>query len=355
MSIVILVVNSRGFNYEYKILELYMAELNRARFYAAINSILRRVGFQVVRVQTLERLVATEKNIGIEPVHSIENISPSVSNDVLESRLVALETRTEQSFQNLIRYAMKAHWRTVDLVEEISGKDKPNICPLCGHDASLESFKEIESNCIFYGGRLLRHECPSCNVIFGPQKMFALDEEMLDLDYRNLYRIYSEGNSTESIIRTFHLLHPKKNGVYLDFGCGGEWSEAIQRLRADGWNIYGFEPSANHSSEYVFSKWDELSNLRFDGILTHNVLEHLFDPVDITIKLKNLLVEDGRIVHATACFDYLYDFTHYHVYFFTGRSTEVLAKKTGMSIIDWVRDGEYIACILKKNVNEVLA
>jgi methyltransferase family protein len=334
-----------------KLLDLNMAGSNAFGFSVIVNNLLRKMGFQVVRVQTLEKLVTTEQKYNeLAQADHIENLPALSANDTFESRLAALEARTEQSIQNVIRYAMKAHWRTVDLIDQVSGADKPDSCPLCGHKAPPEDFKEVVSNCIFLGGRLLRHECPSCNVIFGPQKMFALDAEMLDLDYRNLYRIYSEGNSIDSVIRTFHLLKPKKNGVYLDFGCGGEWSEAIQRLRAEGWNIYGFEPSASHSSQYVYSKWDELADKRFDGILSHNVLEHLFDPADITRRLSDLLTDDGRIVHATPCFDYRYDFTHYHVYFFTGRSTYVLAENAGMRIVDWVRDGEYIACTLQKAV-----
>jgi len=140
--------------------------------------------------------------------------------------------------------------------------------------------------------------------------MLALDEEMLNLEYKNLYRIYSEGDSTESTIKTFHLLQPRRNGVYLDFGCGGEWSEAISRLRQDGWNIYGFEPSASHSSEFVFSSWEEIEHKQFDGIFSHNLLEHLFDPVAITRKLSHLLGPDGRIVHATPCFEYKYDYSN---------------------------------------------
>lgn len=252
-----------------------------------------------------------------------------------------------QSIRNVIRYAMKAHWRTVDLIEQVSGADKPTVCALCGHKADKSAFEPIASECAFLGGRLLRHKCPNCEVIFGPQKMLHLDPEMLDLDYRNLYRIYSEGNSTESVIRTFHLLAPKKDGIYLDFGCGGEWSETILQLRKEGWNIYGFEPSASNSSEHVFSKWEEVEARKFDGILSHNVLEHLFDPTGTTKRLSQLLSPGGRIAYATPCFEYRYEFSHYHVFFFTGRSPDVLAENSGMRIVDWIRDGEYIACIMK--------
>jgi len=188
-------------------------------------------------------------------------------------------------------------------------------------------------------------------VIFGPQKMFRLDAQLVDLEYRNLYRIYSEGTRKESVIRAFHLLEPRKSGVYLDFGCGGEWSEAIELLRQEGWNIFGFEPNARNSSAHVFSTWAEVEARKFDGIYSHNVLEHLFDPIATNKRLGHLLAEGGRLVHATPCFEYRYEISRFHIFFFTGRSPQLLAEKSGMIIADWVRDGEFIACIMKASVS----
>ncbi|MGF1619155.1 MAG: class I SAM-dependent methyltransferase [Rhodomicrobiaceae bacterium] len=313
------------------------------------NRVLKRSGLRLVPAADSGRS-AGDKGVAPEPARTQErgtNGRHQAESD-LAARVSALERRLdEDTIHNVIRYAMKAHWRTIDLIEQLSGSDKPDTCPLCDYSGDRGDFREALSHCIFHGGRLLRHVCPACDVIFGPQKMLALDDEMLDLDYRNLYRIYSEGDSTASVIRTFYLLEPRKSGTYLDFGCGGEWAGAIERLRQEGWNIFGFEPSASRSSEYVFSNWEEVEARQFDGILSHNVLEHLFDPAGTTRRLGQLLTPDGRIVHTTPCFDYSYDFSHYHVFFFTGRSPEILAERSGMRIEDWVRDGEYIACIMQ--------
>lgn len=330
----------------------YFNMLARNSLSSIVNYLLRKIGFQIIRVNTLERLIVAEKKCGeFFKNNHLENDDAKDVGRVLESRLAALESQMGQSIQDLIRYAMKAHWRTVDMIDRISGKDKPDICPLCGCQPNADEFRERVSDCIFWGGHLIRYECPNCDVIFGPQKMFDLDSEMLDLDYRNLYRVYSEGNSTDSIIRTFYLLNPSKSGVYLDYGCGGHWSEAINILRSEGWNVYGFEPNVKNSSEYVFSKWDELIDKKFDGIISHNVLEHLFDPVETTKKLGAMLTNAGCLIHATPCFEYRYEFTHYHVFFFTGRSADILARKSRMRIVDWVRDEQYIACVLKKQFN----
>ncbi|MDP3560179.1 MAG: class I SAM-dependent methyltransferase [Legionellaceae bacterium] len=277
---------------------------------------------------------------------------PFAKRNTWKKRVAELEAKMnahEQTFTHLIRYVMKTHWRTIDLIEQMSGSHTPSACPLCAHQSDQETFKEIESTCIFHGGRLLRHVCPNCDVIFGAQKMLGLDDEQLDMEYRNIYRIYSESDPSASVIKTFHLLSPKKEGVYLDFGCGGHWSDAIQQLRQEGWNIYGFEPSATHSSAYVFSTWEEIEAMRFDGILSHNVLEHLLDPIDINKRLSRLLLPQGKLVHATPCFEYLYEYTRYHVFFFVGRSAEILAQRSEMQIIHWIREGEYIACVMQKD------
>jgi len=200
------------------------------------------------------------------------------------------------------------------------------------------------------GGRLVRHECPNCGLIFGPQTMLALDPELLELEYRLLYQVHAEGDSSPAIIRSFRLLEPRKDGIYLDYGCGGEWSKALSILRQEGWNILGFDPHVNKRTDTVLNSVDDLKDKRFDGIITNNVLEHFQDPIAENLFLNSILNKDGAVIHTTPCFDYRYEFTHYHLFFFTGRSAEFLARRSNMRIDRWVRDSDnpdYIACIMK--------
>lgn len=326
------------------------------------NCMIKRTGFQIIRGDPLGHITTFPGEQGrvSKDTEVLQSVTPTATDQnnlaALEKRVRALEADSQKhSVENIIRYAMKGHWRAIDLLEKLTGSAQPSRCSLCHFEADGVVFNEIVSQCVFQGGVLIRHQCPNCDVIFGPQKMLALDPELLDLEYRNLYEVYSEGDSTETIIRTFYLLNPRKDGVYLDFGCGGHWSEAIEKLRMEGWNIYGFEPSATHSSEFVYSDWSEMSGLQFDGIYSHNVLEHLFEPIDTTRRLAALLRTGGRIVHATPCFDYRYEYSHYHVFFFVGRSPSVLAHHAGMKIVDEVRDGDFIACVLQNNSAPSLA
>ncbi len=89
-----------------------------------------------------------------------------------------------------------------------------------------------------------------CDAVFGPQKYLDLPEEFVSQDYVLLYTHYAEINSTENEIRTFRSLDPKPGGLYLNWGCG-TWSETIPRLRADGFDVWGFEPAAPDSNYII--------------------------------------------------------------------------------------------------------
>src|SRR5688572_16262601 len=108
-----------------------------------VNNLLGKVGLQIVRTSTAEYLVSTEAKYNIL-LQQATLIQHEKNSHVLEDRVTALEARSEElSIQNVIRYAMKAHWRMVDLIEQVSDTDKSISCPLCGHEACREKFTEV--------------------------------------------------------------------------------------------------------------------------------------------------------------------------------------------------------------------
>jgi len=163
--------------------------------------------------------------------------------------------------------------------------------------------------------------------------MLRMSAKDLGREYRELYATYEEGDSTDSEISSFRLMQLRPGGRYLNYGCG-RWSRSIPRLRAEGYDVIGYEPFSHEGSlpEYVKTSEEELSSLSFDGILTHNILEHVQDPVAFNRLLGSWLKPDGRLVHATACYEYAYEFSRFHTLFFPGRSAEVLASRSGMKI-----------------------
>ena len=71
--------------------------------------------------------------------------------------------------------------------------------------------------------------------------------------------------------------------------------------------------------------------MRFDGIMSHNVIEHFQDPVTELRHMASLLRDkDSVMAHATGCYEYRYEYTRFHTFFYTGRSAAVLAEKAGL-------------------------
>lgn len=212
-------------------------------------------------------------------------------------------------------------------------------CGICGHTGIVSSFETIETNCIFDGGKLVRYICPDCGAIFGPIKFSRQTKEQFDDDYTVHYTGYKEGDSTEKEIRAFQLLKPKKEGVYLNYGCGS-WSDTMKQLESMGYNVYGYEPfSKDYDNPKIISDRIVLSRMRFNGIFSNDVLEHLPDPIADLSFMKTLLATPrARMSHCTGCYKYKNEYTRFHMFFFTGRSMDVICERTGLKIEKSVMD-----------------
>lgn len=255
--------------------------------------------------------------------------------------------RLERRFELLSSYMTSAVWKAIDQAYDAALNHRSINCIVCGHVAKRDEYKLRVDQCMFGGGRLERYECPTCDCIFGPLKYLDLDEEFVSLDYQLLYSMYSEASSTEAEIRTFHSLSPIRQATYLNWGCGA-WSKTIDALRRDGWDVWGFEPSASVSGQHVAKSRAELSTL-FDGIFSNNVIEHFRDPVAQFREFHSRLKEGGKMAHSSPCFEYAYSFTRFHSLFLLGRSPYVLAKKTGFRVTDTVREGEYMNFVFERS------
>ena len=247
-----------------------------------------------------------------------------------------VDTRT------LLLHQITSHWRLVDLIASQQPPVPTLCCALCGHSAPADQFTPYSTQCQFGGGRLLRHQCPACDVIFGAQKMLALNAAELSAEYDVHYRIFTEGDSTDQEIRAFYALDPQPGGRYLNYGAGA-WSRSVELLRAQGWDITAYEPTASAQQQPgLITQPEALAALRFDGIYSNNVLEHLRQPVDTLRQLASVLNPGGRMSHATPCYEYLYEYTRFHLFFFLGRSRNYLAQHAGLDICHSTVDGHYM-------------
>ena len=251
-------------------------------------------------------------------------------------------TAPQVSTHTLLLHQITSHWRLVDLIASQQPPAPTLCCALCGHSAPAHQFTPYVTQCQFGGGRLLRHQCPACDVIFGAQKMLALNAQELSAEYDVHYRLFTEGDSTDQEIRAFYALDPQPGGRYLNYGAGA-WSRSVELLRAQGWSITAYEPTASAQQQPgLITQPEALAALRFDGIYSNNVLEHLREPVDTLRQLASLLNPGGRMSHATPCYEYLYEYTRFHLFFFLGRSRNYLAHHAGLDICHSTVDGHYM-------------
>ncbi|MEL7333470.1 MAG: methyltransferase domain-containing protein, partial [Cyanobacteria bacterium J06560_2] len=230
--------------------------------------------------------------------------------EVIAAKLHEIAAANLVHQRELLQHQISTRWDLVDFIERQQAPVSSITCPLCDHHAAADTFKTYESHCIFEGGKLLRYQCANCDVIFGPQKMLDLSPSELSKDYTWHYKVFSEGDSTEAEMRAFFAMNPTKEGLYLNWGAGC-WSQTIGLLRSEGWNVYGYEPhsSAAGQNQHIISSKEDLKKMRFNGIFSNNLLEHLRYPVAELAEMSSFLQDGGIMSHATPCFEYLYEYT----------------------------------------------
>ena len=200
-------------------------------------------------------------------------------------------------------------------------------CPIC--DTSITDPKILKAKGMFEGWDIERYECPSCNVIFGPLSMINTPLDKLAAMYKSLYSRYGEGDTTQYEIQTFRLLNPTKQGKYLNYGAG-KWSKSIEILKKEGYNIIGYEPFCPSGADAVKTV---VAGDKFDGIMSHNVIEHFQNPIKSLIEMKNMLKKDCFMAHSTECYSYQHVNSEYHLFFLIGKSIDALCQKTGLKLI----------------------
>jgi SAM-dependent methyltransferase len=269
-------------------------------------------------------------------------ISPDDARQILQ-RLDVIERRQRMASDFLVR----AYWSALDEAEARSAAPTDQLqCLACGEAAPRAAHKVWTATCAFGGGRLERCQCPACGCIFGPQKCLRAAQGVLDADLALVYENYKESDGTAHEIRAFRLLDPKPGGLYLNWGCGA-WSSAIETLRAEGYDVWGFEPNVEAASPFVARSRAEIS-AKFDGIFSNNVLEHMSDPHAQFQEFAALLKPGGRMVHATPCYEHLCADTRFHVFFPLGEAPARLAARSGFTLQGAVRDGGFDARIFAR-------
>lgn len=263
------------------------------------------------------------------------------------------EERIIENIAVISRQLMAYKWKLIDLLSENTESEEDILtCDICGSSHRRSEYQILSSSCVFNGGKLTRYVCPECGVIFGPSKFLEQGQQGIDEDYVVHYLGFSEGDSAYKEEMAFRALNPQKNMTYLNYGCG-KWSKTLQKLRAEGFDVYGYEPYAPESDNpYMITTKEELSKMRFNGIFSNDLLEHLINPIQDMQFMGDLLVDsDSIIAHSTACFTYKYEYTRFHTHFFLGNSVDIMAKKSNLEVvgkIDELENCDFICYLFRK-------
>ena len=295
-----------------------------AKTLAAVGSAVERRGQETAK--TLAAVGSAVERRGQEVRELLE-----FGQERTQSSLAELKKLSIANFESLVKNGICHRWQVLDALDGILfPPETPVRCLVCGHVAARRTYETKSTQCIFGGGHLERYVCPECGAIFGPLKIMALGQDQLGEEYRQSYSVYSESDCTMLEKLAFEALHARKDGVYLNYGAGA-WNKTTKELRDAGYEVYDYEPYAPASAApWVIKKYEDLCQRKFDGIFSNDVIEHFRDPIRELQGMSSLLNPNGEMVHCSGCYEYAFEYTRFHLVFFTGNSLRHVADAIGM-------------------------
>lgn len=203
-------------------------------------------------------------------------------------------------------------------------------CVICNYSGLNEYYKKYICDDIFNAGTIIRHQCPNCDLIFGDLRFINLSLEEINNDYCDTYSYFQEGENTLYILNSLCSLELFKNREYsyLDYACG--IGKMIPILRNAGYNINGYDAYVKNSNVL-----ENIDNMIFDVIYANNFIEHLVNPLEDIKKILKHLSKDGYLIFISDCIDeYIVENTHFHTYYYLGRSLILLFDTLNLEIIE---------------------
>jgi 2-polyprenyl-3-methyl-5-hydroxy-6-metoxy-1,4-benzoquinol methylase len=157
--------------------------------------------------------------------------------------------------------------------------------------------------------------CASCGTL---QKQLS-PEEFEDIEFTydpgsyldeqdlQAIRDHLDVESKKALLRSFAPDKVDRGGTFLDIGCGmGGYLLAAQEL---GFEVMGFEPSANHSRvargklglpvvENYFTA-SSVGGRKFDLVMLSHVIEHIYEPKSFLDDVLSVLAPGGKLLLLT--------------------------------------------------------
>lgn len=135
-------------------------------------------------------------------------------------------------------------------------------------------------------------------------------EQFYDQWYQHGYMDEWPAEKKERVFQLIKELHLPPTGRLLDFGCGNGVFTAVLKAALPGWEVYGSDLSKvavdNAAKRYpdctfLFGDDPGLTEMQFDFIFSHHVLEHVDDPPAIARLIAKLCAPDAKMLHILPC------------------------------------------------------
>lgn len=158
-------------------------------------------------------------------------------------------------------------------------------------------------------------------------RFLNLSQDEIKDDYEDLYSYYKEGNTNKYILHVLKSLEicQDKTKTYCDYACG-EWNTVVPTLKSQGYNIIGYDKFVGNQFKFTLNNID---GMKFDILFNNNFIEHVIDPIKDIEEMISKINIGGYLILITGCFEYRIEFTHYHTFFFSDKSLEIIGKKLG--------------------------
>lgn len=199
-------------------------------------------------------------------------------------------------------------------------------------EESVNLFYEIEQVPVFqnrmYDSEEEARNCPKGNVRLVENLITGL---VYNESFSSEPMQYDDHYQNEQAVSEVFRLHLKDvmqiiantmgRTSIVEVGCGKGFF--LEMLLDAGFNAHGFDPTYEGTNSRVIKEYYSASHgIRADGLVLRHVLEHIQDPVEFLMKLKDANGGGGKIYIEVPCFDWIceqtawFDIFYEHVNYF---------------------------------------
>jgi len=223
-------------------------------------------------------------------------------------------------------------------INKRSGWKLVKKCPICNSEKKKILFEKFNTKIL---------NCSNCNHIYSFKIPKKINEAYANNHHQN-QSLKSYDSIRKFRIKRFAkerinlILKYKKQGNFLDYGCGTGW--LLEHAKTKFKNIEGYEPTKSlseiTSKKLDINIFDDFKNRRYkkyDIITLYDVIEHVIDPRSFLNNLYKIMNSNSLLVIYTpnsnsVSFNYLKERSNLvipplHLHFFNNDSLTYLIKK----------------------------